>query len=222
MKDNKTSQAAINYDANVHKTIPRYHMIHDETLDLIKETVSKPQSWLDTGCGTGTLLTKAIENFGQLRFVAVDPSNEMLQIAAKKLANNEVTYVLSGSEDLNYPEKFDVVTAIMAHHYLAEEERSKATQNCYNMLNQGGIYITFETIRHSTEAGTQIGLKRWRKAQILNGKSPDVADKHISRYGSELLPITIEAHVKLLREIGFSTVEAFWVSGMQAGFYGIK
>lgn len=222
MQDNKTSQAAIDYDANVCKTIPRYHMFHDETLYLVKEAISKPQSWLDTGCGTGTLLVKVIKEFGQLRVVAADPAEEMVKLAAEKLKQFEITYVLSGSEALDYPNKFDVVTAIMVHHYLDEEGRRKATQNCFDKLRQGGIYVTFETIKPNTEAAIQIGLKRWRTAQIQNGKRPDAVDKHIGRYGSELLPITIDAHLKLLRETGFSTVEVFWVSGMQAGFYGIK
>lgn len=222
MKDNKTSQAAIDYDANVYKTIPRYHMFHDEILDLVTEAMDKPQSWLDTGCGTGTLLVKVIKKFGPLKIVAADPAEEMLKLAAEKLKNFEIDYVLSGSEMLGYPEKFDVVTAIMAHHYLDEEGRKKATRNCFEMLNKGGIYITFETIRPDTEAGTQIGLKRWRAAQIMNGKKPDAVDKHISRYGSEILPITMDAYIKLLKDTGFSIVEVFWVSGMQAGFYGVK
>jgi len=222
MKDNKTSQPAIDYDANVCKTIPRYHMFHDETLNLVKEAISKPQSWLDTGCGTGTLLVKVIKEFGQLRVVAADPAEEMLKLASEKLKEFEITYVLSGSEAFDYPDKFDVATAIMVHHYLDEEGRRKATQNCFDKLRQGGIYVTFETIKPNTEAALQIGLNRWRTAQILNGKRPDAVDKHIARYGSELLPITIDAHLKLLRETGFSTVEVFWVSGMQAGFYGIK
>ena len=119
-------------------------------------------------------------------------------------------------------DSFDVVTAIMAHHYLDAAGRRQATRNCFTMLKQGGLYITFETIRPASETGTQIGLKRWRQIQIANGKSPEAADKHVSRYGSELLPITLEAHMQLLKETGFSVVETFWVSGLQAGFYGIK
>jgi len=222
MRDNKTSQAANEYDANVHKTIPRYPLFHEEILDLVKAAVPQPQSWFDTGCGTGTLLEKALECFGQMQVVAADPAENMLSITREKLMNYDITYRLAGSEELCYPDSFDVVTAIMAHHYLNEELRIQATQNCYKTLKQGGVYITFETIRPSTERGTQIGLKRWQTAQVLNGKSPASVEKHISRYGSELLPITIEAHIKILKEAGFSTVETFWVSGMQAGLYGIK
>lgn len=222
MRDNKTSQAAQEYDANVHKTIPRYHLFHEETLDVVTTVVRKPQTWLDTGCGTGTLIAKAIKQFGQLRFVAADPSEGMLRIAAEKLASYDITYRLSGTEELIDGDSFDVITAIMVHHYLGEQGRARATQNCFNRLNPGGIYITFETIKPQTKLGTQIGLARWRQVQLTNGKDPAVVDKHINRYGSELLPITIEEHLQLLRQTGFSTVEVFWASGMQAGFYAIK
>lgn len=222
MRDNKTSQAANEYDANVHKTIPRYHLFHEETLDLVKAAVPNPQSWLDTGCGTGTLILKALECFGQIRFTAADPAENMIRIAQEKLVSNDIKYMVAGSEDLCCNDSFDVVTAIMAHHYLNDELRKKATQNCYNLIKKGGIYVTFETIRPSSKQGTQIGLKRWQKAQLLNGKSSESVDKHISRYGIELLPITIEAHINLLKEVGFSTVEILWVSNMQAGLYGIK
>lgn len=222
MRDNKTSQAAQEYDANVHKTIPRYHLFHEETLDVIKTIFPKPANWLDTGCGTGTLIARALEQFGATRFMASDPSEGMLRLAAEKLANHEITYVLAGSEELESSNRFDIVTAIMVHHYLDEQTRRKATQNCFQLLNPGGVYITFETIKPATEQGIKIGLMRWRQAQLLHGKDPDNVEKHISRYGSELLPITLEAHIQLLRETGFSTVEIFWASGMQAGLYAIK
>ncbi|QDR82479.1 class I SAM-dependent methyltransferase [Sporomusa termitida] len=222
MRDNKTSQAAADYDVNVDKTIPRYHLFHDEILDLVKAAVPRPSAWLDTGCGTGTLIVKAMAEFGSTRFVAADPAPAMLQLAAEKLANSKVSFVLAGSEDLDYTDNFDVITAVMVHHYLDAAGRRQATGNCYRMLKPGGIYITFETIQPDTAAGTQIGLARWRRTQVLNGKSPEAADRHISRYGTELQPVTLAAHRQLLTAAGFSPVEVFWVSGMQAGFYGIK
>jgi tRNA (cmo5U34)-methyltransferase len=54
------------------------------------------------------------------------------------------------------------------------------------------------------------------------GKSQEEVDKHLARFGVEYFPITIEDHLKLLKETGFKNVELFWCSYMQAGFYGIK
>jgi tRNA (cmo5U34)-methyltransferase len=224
-KDNKTSQSSQQYDANISKTIPYYQSFHHETINLIKSSIPKVKSWMDTGCGTGTLILRAIQEFGKLKFAAADPSEGMLQITREKLSELsglEITYILAGSEELCCQERFDVVTAIMAHHYLDSEGRIKATRNCFRILNEGGIYVTFETIRPNTEEGKEIGLERWRNAQLANGKTPQSVDQHLQRYGTELLPITIESHLDLLRKVGFRTVELLWASGMQAGFYGIK
>ncbi|SDD49096.1 class I SAM-dependent methyltransferase [Sporomusa acidovorans] len=222
MRDNKTSQAANEYDANVHKTLPRYHLFHTETLDLVKTVVPKPQAWLDSGCGTGTLVLQAIECFGKMKIVAADPAESMLSMAKEKLANYEITYMPAGSEELCCPDSFDVVTAIMSHHYLQDELRIKATNNCYKLLKRGGVYVTFETIRPISKQGIQIGLERWKNAQLLSGKNAAAVEKHISRYGIEIFPITIQDHINILQAAGFSTVEILWVSCMQAGFYGIK
>ena len=222
MRDNKTSQAASLYDANVQKTIPRYTAFHEETLALVKAVKGCPDTWLDAGCGTGRLIEKAGEYFGNLHFVAADPSGAMLDIAKEKLADLDVEYVQTGSEDLSYAGQFDVITAIMSHHYLSVEMRKKATEKCFTALKSGGLYVTFETIRPFSERGTDIGLERWRRHQLDSGKPPEEVEKHITRYGIELLPISISDHLEVLRAAGFAAVEILWVSGLQAGFYAIK
>jgi tRNA (cmo5U34)-methyltransferase len=221
-RDNKTSQSAAQYDANVEKTIPRYSQFHLETLDLVGAVNPKPLLWLDTGCGTGNLAAKAADRFAGVRFILSDPSAAMLDIAREKLQGIEAEYVLSGSEALSPAGLVDVVTAIMSHHYLTAEQRRQATENCFAALKPGGVYVTFETIRPCSEAATAIGLQRWRQHQLNSGKPAEEVEKHISRYGVELLPITIEEHLQLLRQAGFSSVEILWASGLQAGFYALK
>lgn len=222
MKDNTTSQAASSYDANVMKTIPRYELFHSETLELVKTINPTPKTWLDTGCGTGTLIAKASAAFPCVRFVAADPSEAMLDIAKEKLKGRMVAYLEAGSEELKKTDSFDVITAIMSHHYLDAERRRMATGICFDLLHPNGIYVTFETIRPFSAAGTSIGLARWKAHQLASGKSAEDVEKHIKRYGTELLPITVEEHLALLRATGFSMVEILWASGLQAGFYARK
>ena len=221
-RDNTTSQSAALYDANVEKTIPRYSQFHSETLDLVGAVIPNPSLWLDTGCGTGNLAAKAAERFAGVKFILSDPSPAMLNIAREKLPGMAVEYIQSGSETLSLASPVDVVTAIMSHHYLTEAQRGIATANCFAALTPGGVYVTVETIRPFSATGTEVGLARWRQHQLTSGKPVEEVDKHISRYGVELLPITIEQHLALLRQVGFSTVEILWVSGLQAGFYAIK
>ncbi len=221
-RDNTTSQSAALYDANVEKTIPWYSQFHAQTLDLVGSVMPESALWLDTGCGTGNLAVKAADRFAGVKFILSDPSPAMLDIAREKLQEVAVEYIQSGSEALSLRESVDVVTAIMSHHYLTAGQRRQATDNCFAALKPGGVYVTFETIRPCSEAATAIGLERWRQHQLASGKPAEEVEKHISRYGVELLPITIEEHLRLLRQIGFSVVEILWASGLQAGFYAVK
>ena len=225
MRDNRTSQPASEYDGNIEKTIPFYRMFHKQTVELVSTHNPEPQTWLDTGCGTGRLVLEAAKVFTATQFTLADPSGAMLEIAQEKLSAYKqcCTYVLGGTEEITFPDNtFDVITAILAHHYVVPEVRSKITAACYRMLKPGGIYITFESIRPRTDAGLKNGLARWQREQLAVGKSSDAVAKHISRYGVEFLPITVAEHLTVMGNSGFAAVELFWTSYMQAGFYGIK
>ncbi|MBU2700511.1 tRNA (cmo5U34)-methyltransferase [Sporomusaceae bacterium BoRhaA] len=226
MRDNKTSKPAQEYDGNFGKTMLYHSFFHEETLRLIKAVNPRPETWLDAGCGTGILVSKALNFFADTHFVMMDPSAAMLDIAKEKFAGREnmkLSYVLAGTEEADFPtENFDVITAILAHHYFNKSTRQKATANCLAMLKKGGTYVTFETILPSSDQGIKIGLERWKTAIIKNGKDAAAAEQHISRFGTELLPITAMEHIELLHKVGFSVVEILWASGVQMGFYAIK
>lgn len=224
MRDNTTSQPAHEYDANIHKTMPFYDCFHDSTLSLVEAVNPRPEAWLETGCGTGTLAQKAARLFPGTAFTLADPAAAMLEIAKGKLSGAvDCRCLAAGSEALACPAgSFDVITAILAHHYFDKETRRRATANCFRMLKPGGIYITFETVLPNSEEGRQMGLERWRQAQLRQGKDAAAVDKHIKRFGVEYFPITMAEHLALLGDTGFAIVETLWVSGMQAGFYAIK
>lgn len=225
MNDNKTSHMASVYDEQVRQTIPEYVLFHDQIIDLVKACNGSPGVWLDTGCGTGTLAMKALEQFKETSFILTDPSVDMLNIAKTKLAgNNRVRFAGSdGTLELDLPgASIDVITAVMSHHYFDIESRRKATENCFRMLKNGGVFVTFENIRPNSEKGVQIGLERWKRFQLARGKSEESAQKHLMRFNTEFFPITLEEHRHLLREAGFGVYEVLWVSYMQAGFYAIK
>ena len=222
--DNASAHMAAEYDPQIRRTIPYYDCFHDETISLVKAVVPEPADWLDTGCGTGTLVEKAAKFFPKTRFVLADPSLGMLSVAREKLkASKKIEFLeLCGTQDIPSGAKFDVVSAIQSHHYLSNYEKAKATKLCFDHLKKGGIYVTFENIRPASEKGTDIGKARWRNYQISEGKDADTAEKHLNRFGVEYFPITVDEHLSLLRKAGFSVVELLWYSYMQAGFYAIK
>ena len=226
--DNSTAHISTYYDRQVKNTIPYYECFHKETINLVKVAKNNPKVWLDTGCGTGSLVGQAVNHFDNTLFILADPSMEMLSQAKKKLVDSSQDKIrflepVSTQEImLDDIERPDVITAIQSHHYLSMKDRIKATSKCYDLLEENGIYITFENICPLTPEGIEIGKEYWKQFQIISGKSIEDADKHMKRFGVEYFPITIQNHLSLLKDCGFRVVELFWYSYLQAGFYCIK
>jgi tRNA (cmo5U34)-methyltransferase len=227
-KDNTTAHVSNEYDEQIRNTIPYYDAIHKETIELVRAYCPGPEIWLDTGCGTGTLIAKVYEEFPGTEFYLTDPSAAMLEKAKEKMDEKKYKRIhflpLSGSESLEWKEKErpDVITAIQAHHYFDREGRKRAVKNCYSILKDKGLFITFENIRPASPAAVDLGMKRWKAFQIERGKTSSAVEAHLARFDREFFPVTIKEHLDLLNDTGFKTVELFWYSVMQAGFYAIK
>lgn len=228
MKDNATPHDAAQYDMEVAKTIPFYHQFHTETVNLVRTVVPPVSVWLDTGCGTGCLVEHALSRFPGTRFLIADPAPAMLDLARARLAafppgrvrvlGAMPTERLAGS----VPEPPQVITAIQSHHYGGDEARKAATEVCFRLLQPNGLYVTFENIRPDTARGIEIGLDRWCAFQEAAGRSAQAVAEHRLRFGRDYFPITVPEHLRLLKRTGFSVIEVFWMSHMQAGIYAIK
>lgn len=225
---NATPHLPEDYDARISGVLPYYSSFHQETINFVKSFPSSPKVWMDTGCGTGSLVNKAVNEFPDTKFLLLDPSEGMLDQAKGKLSSctTKKLEFLRASPTQKFTQKLeekpDVITAIQCHHYLSREVRTKATKVCYDLLKEGGVYITFENIRPLTEEGISIGKRYWGNFQLTQGRTEEEIEAHLKRFDTEYFPINVEEHLELLRKTGFKTVELFWYSYMQAGFYCIK
>lgn len=226
--DNSSSHRSEDYDLQIRDTIPYYDSFHKETLNIVKTIRKEPKIWLDTGCGTGTLVKKAVQEFHNTSFILSDPSHEMLNLAGSKLSDLSIErlQILEPCETseiaIDGDLRPDVITAIQAHHYLSKEERAKTTRVCYELLNGDGVYITFENIRPKTEEGIEVVKEYVKNFQLKRGRDADTVQNFLKRFDVEYFPIKVEEHLSLLEKTGFKVVEMFWMSYMQAGFYCIK
>jgi tRNA (cmo5U34)-methyltransferase len=227
--DNTTPHKAVDYDISIRQTIPFYETIQSETVDLVKTIKPDVSCWLDTGCGTGYLEQIALPYFPQTSFILTDPSASMLKQAMIRmpgLPEKRIKYLSpTRSENLDiYKEEMhpQVITAMLCHHYLQKPQRLRAAQVCCQLLDLNGLFITVENITPVTPHCISLGLERWKRFQVEHGRAKTVVEEHSKRFNTEYFPISIEEHLNLLRETGFKSVNLFWLSHMQAGFYAIK
>jgi tRNA (cmo5U34)-methyltransferase len=222
--DNLTAHASADYDAEIRKTIPYYDAFHRETIGLVAAYDPRPDVWVDTGGGTGALVEQAHRRFPATRFYLADPAAAMLARARSRLSALRRVTILDpvDSQHLSVAEPADVVTAILAHHYLDPAERTRATRNCRGLLRRGGLFVTFENIKPATPEGTEIAQQIWADFQLDQGRSSEAVRSHLARFGVDYFPLTVDEHLRMLRECGFRVVELLWHSVMQAGFACVK
>ena len=227
--DNTTPHNSTDYDKQVRQTIPFYDTIQRETVDVIKTISPDVKCWLDTGCGAGYLVEIALPVFPQTHFVLADPSGPMLEqarVRLNKISGNRVELLPPvRSEDLlKYASEMhpQVITAVLCHHYLDRFQRSRATETCYQLLDRGGVFLTVENISLRAGQSNRVGLGRWARFQLGQGRDKSTVEEHTRRFNSKYFPITVNEHLELLSRTGFRIVELFWLSHMQAGFYAIK
>lgn len=139
---NSTPHLPEDFDARISSVLPYYSSFHQETINFVKSLPSIPRIWLDTGCGTGSMVNKAIEGFPATKFLLLDPSEGMLDQARKKLLSCPADRLefLKASPTQEFSQKLDeqpdIITSIQCHHYLSREGRAKATGVCYNLLKE--------------------------------------------------------------------------------------
>ena len=220
--DNSSSYNSDIYDEKITSVLPYYREYHTQVIDLVRNMGINSPEWLDTGCGTGTLALRALSEMPGIRFTLADPSENMLDEAKAKLDGRDIRYVNAPSDKLPFIAEFDIITAIQSHHYYDINGRKQAVKRCFDALKKGGVFVTFENIRMSSDISDAIAVTRWKTYQKEHGRSPEDVEAHIARRGTVMFPITIEEHLDMLKKCGFATVDILWTSYLQAGFWAVK
>lgn len=210
------------YDEKIKQTLPYYEDYYNQITEILKVSEKKHLSWLDIGCGTGKMYETAQKSLSIDEFIFTDISEKMLDIARSRFQTDGNHFGKMAIQELNECDRYDVITAIQVNHYLTQDEREASVKKCCKALKAGGFFFYFENIAPNSEISKRLFLQRWKNYQLQNGKSMEEADRHIKRYGNEYFPITVEAHLSMLKRCGFQAAEMIWMSYMQAGFMGIK
>lgn len=154
-----TGSFAAIYD-DVMNTVP-YDLWHNYLHELLTYYKKQPGKMADLACGTGNMTLRFAREGKEV--VGVDRSREMLKIATRKAAreNVDVSFVEADLRDFSLSQSFNFVFSLFdsLNYILSLEELTDVFANVYQILKEDGIFIfDMNTIQRlmSIEPGTTI------------------------------------------------------------------
>lgn len=183
----------------------------------------------DLGCGNGRLYQmfekmQGNESVGEapVMYIGVDQSEELIEIAKKKIPNGRFYVAELTSLPLD-TESIDVVYCIAAFHHLPNRElRVKALNEMKRVVKKGSCIVMTNWNLHSESVAKNIEKGKWRVEEgndfIIPWYSPEgkiLGERYY--YG-----FTIEELTELFEEAGLKIIEQYYVrkgemSGVEEG-----
>jgi ubiquinone/menaquinone biosynthesis C-methylase UbiE len=210
--DGVTSQ-----ETGMSKRITDYRTLRSMVPEVVADNMS-PTRWLDTGCGMGGSIRSSVERFPETEFTLADPNEDNLAEAKRTLEGKVGSFICAPTHELDIQEGyFDVITAILSHHYYSDRaQKLAATRNCLRMLRKGGMFVVVEHTRY--DGSQDEADSEWRRYMESSGLSESSIDEMFARRNTVYFPYTEEEYGELLIESGFVDREVFWHTCSDIGF----
>lgn len=222
VKEHFNSEADI-FDERVVRIVPYYKDMLEALVAAVPFSPGRPVRVADLGCGTGTISYLIKKRFPKARITCVDLSQNMLDIAAKKLKGSKGTeFVLADLTKYGFDGKYDaIVSSLALHHISPGRDKYKIYEKICSALKKGGVFINADIIVSEDSVFQQIYLQKWAEF-ILRSYSKEQVRQNYQRYKREDRPAALLSELDMMKKAGFRHAEIFWKYYNFAVYGGVK
>jgi tRNA (cmo5U34)-methyltransferase len=177
---------------------------------LVEHVARGARRILDLGTGDGRLLAMLRIDRPQMRGVALDLSELMLEAARDRFAGDDRIELVRHdlAEPLPPIGRFDAVVSSMAIHHLEHERKRSLYGEIFDLVEPGGLFANFEHVASPTH---RLHLAFYEAiGEPLEHEDP-----------SDRL-LDVESQLAWLREAGFEDVDCYWKWLEMALLIGVK
>ena len=208
---------AVVFDDMLDRSVPFYSEIQRMTGELVADFSTDGSNIYDLGCSTAATfleIGRHIPRERELRFVGVDSSQEMLEIAGRKLEESKFPWAVEFVEgDLNEGvsiQNASIVLLILTLQFIRPLRREQLVRTIYDGMNEGGSLILVEKVLGESSTYNRLFINHYYEMKRRNGYSDlEIAQKR-EALENVLIPYRLEENKELLRKCGFSSVDVFF------------
>lgn len=202
--------AAKIYDDNIVRLVPGYTLALDLMGSILAALLSGPSRILVPGCGTGSEILVIAKCLPEARFVAVEPSAGMLDLARQRIAaaglSERVEFVSGYLDDVGGQGAFDAATVSLVLHFLPDDGTKQAfLTGVAQRLSANAPLLLLDA---PNIAFDESALRQWLLMQHGPGvPPPDAVIKRMQTLWHRAAP---ERIAELLARAGFAEEETFF------------
>lgn len=209
------SRTVEDYDTVADSVVMKNEEIHGVIFNQLCK--APPKRVLDLGCGTGEILSLALERFPELEVLGIDFSPRMVQAAQSRLEPyKERVRIIEG--DFRYecfaPRAFDAVVSSIAIHNIPHEDKKELFGKIAACLVPGGKFINGDFFCGETEF-LDAEIHRIYVEHVIRNLSGDERKVWLSHIETDM-PMRLSEQYQLLLEAGFHSVHTLWMYNNEA------
>lgn len=193
------------------RQVPGFHGLHRMARMLLSERVPADGRVLVLGAGGGLELRAFAEAQPGWSFDGVDPSADMLRLAAEMTAPYAERILLhEGYVDDAPGGPFDGATAILTFHFIPRPQRLATLRQLHRRLKSGAPLVLAHISFAQTEPERSMWIARHVAFGAPDGTDPAQLQSSREAIGTRLSILAPEDEEAMLREAGFSDVALFY------------
>ena len=226
-----------NYDADMDLMHPNRHKMAENIENVLAVSGVPPRFLIDIGTGTGFLVDRLLRAFPDLRILAIDGAEQMVDLARARLGPlaQRVDFRVGDFRRLETlcagAPPADAVVSAYALHHLSADEKLGVLRVVHNLLRPEGWFLNAD-LTLAEDAALDAITQQLRVRGILqraNGRDPRFLDASATRRFLDDLernerdqPVRPAQDLRILQEAGFSHVTTFWRETRESVFGGLK
>jgi tRNA (cmo5U34)-methyltransferase len=200
-----------------------------ETAAVFDDMLDRSVPYYDEICSTGTTIlqiARAVPAEVSARFVGVDSSQEMLDIAQEKLSAADLGHPFDlRCADLDegvHIADASVVLLVLTLQFVRPLNRERLLRSVQHGMEKGGCLVLVEKVLGEDSTLNRLFIERYYAMKRRNGYSDlEIAQKR-EALENVLVPYRLDENIRLLKEVGFSATDVFFKWYNFCGIIAVK
>lgn len=208
------------YDQRITKLIPGYELLYKLTAAKLKLLLPNKADILVIGAGTGNEILDLSTVNEQWHFTALDPSEDMLDIARSKFKQEgiqqRVNFHHGTISSFESDKKFEVALCFYVMHFISDlSEKKSLLTTIRSHLTSGGDFFIADLMKPVSENDR---LAQAQASHLL-GLPEEKIETMLNRLSNDFYPLNNHELNSLIQETGFKDMNTYFQAIRFAAFH---